>query len=778
MSHFDFPRIHFRGMIRFNVGTANNDDYASETVGRDPLRLADTDNVQPVTCGYPDTEFTTWATNVVKANSEEKYIPVEWNYYGDMGVALEFLDDKGNVSQVRVASVQTGPSAFVEASEDLDALAEAERLLLEPFLGATLSFKKRPGDIPTAATTYSEAIIIDCAQEGSSQSSQLFTDNLLLVKAREGGQLEQLLGRKIDSAGQYVGGGQPSKASTLWMNFQRNVNMDGPGGASGTFHSVMEFGDGVESSRLQALFERYTSRGDKPIKGVVIRYNFFRVRAPYRDNLDKLPELYAQKQQNPGIGEVVGTLAPWYEDDECETHSLGRLLVPPKAYGLTELMQLSSGEPGTFPKPEGRQGNGSAFRLAPVIARVNSGLVLSLDVVNTFPEDYQQDFSPKNFHQFAYHDDTDPESTYNPKYNLGKTLKLMLKPPASDSEAVQIATLGFDDQVAGSYGSYGTAAYYQHGGMIDIQLSAEDYQRSCGGDLEEDLAGGELSLVLEQEGGEDEPLLVESELMVVPNQPTVYTEQVLGRTARVFNFNGSEVPCTLSIYKRGRPITDAEYQERVQSGHELVLQELKLTPLQDAESKNNEPLHTYRADSLGYALSTKVDQPFTKLFAVTWEGASQSGLLEQQAQVDTLVHPLIYVRILPNTEDFSQYYEDPDDLEPVGNDSLTFMVIYEKVFRNYHLLYPAMSEKRRLSHPQMWEGADAARRLMDVIAPEAWPALKYMPRTRDLSSTRRTLLQAWARKFLREPATAGAARLESAAGAASSATTKQKPILR
>jgi hypothetical protein len=46
---------------------------------------------------------------------------------------------------------------------------------------------------------------------------------------------------------------------------------------------------------------------------------------------------------------------------------------------------------------------------------------------------------------------------------------------------------------------------------------------------------------------------------------------------------------------------------------------------------------------------------------------------------------------------------------------------------------------------------------MSVIAPEAWPTLKYMPRTRDLSSTRRTLLQAWARKFLGGQATADGA---------------------
>src|SRR6185436_18670511 len=52
--------------------------------------------------------------------------------------------------------------------------------------------------------------------------------------------------------------------------------------------------------------------------------------------------------------------------------------------------------------------------------------------------------------------------------------------------------------------------------------------------------------------------------------------------------------------------------------------------------------------------------------------------------------PSISLRILPNGEDFSQYYVDPGAEEPVGNDLLTFEVLYEKVLRTYYLLYPVM----------------------------------------------------------------------------------------
>ena len=46
--------------------------------------------------------------------------------------------------------------------------------------------------------------------------------------------------------------------------------------------------------------------------------------------------------------------------------------------------------------------------------------------------------------------------------------------------------------------------------------------------------------------------------------------------------------------------------------------------------------------------------------------------------------PAISLRILPNDEDFSQYYVYPIAKEPVGNRALTFDVVYAKVLRTYY----------------------------------------------------------------------------------------------
>jgi hypothetical protein len=71
MSLFDFPRIHFKGTIQLNPGTANNDDYAQQPgaallpAGYGPyagqvLGLIESKTVQARTYGKSDADFIEW----------------------------------------------------------------------------------------------------------------------------------------------------------------------------------------------------------------------------------------------------------------------------------------------------------------------------------------------------------------------------------------------------------------------------------------------------------------------------------------------------------------------------------------------------------------------------------------------------------------------------------------------------------------------------------------------------------------------------------------------
>src|SRR5262249_27475204 len=107
--------------------------------------------------------------------------------------------------------------------------------------------------------------------------------------------------------------------------------------------------------------------------------------------------------------------------------------------------------------------------------------------------------------------------------------------------------------------------------------------------------------------------------------------------------------------------------------------------------------------------------------------------------------PAISLRILPNDEDFDKYYVDPKAENPVGNAQLTFDVVYQKVLHTYYLLYPIMNLK---AFPLNSEDAAKrnARRILRAIDPAMWMSVHYMPRTRDMSASRRRLLQAWCQK--------------------------------
>lgn len=729
MSQLDFPRIHVRGLISINVDTANNDDYAGMTVvptyddndqpemaaySKLPLRLADTDQVQADTFGQSDENFHHWASQKLEvfdgAGKKTEVVPAEWNFYGSMGTDMEFdyVDKDGNkgTSFVRVASLQVAPEKDVQTASDLEGLEAAVRSAAEPFLGATLSYKKRQ------EVRHSTAMMIDCSQEGSSQSSQIFADNLML---ENNGKV--LLSRKLDINGNYTGGGQPSKASTWWLDFQRNVNFGGPGGASGSFQTVVLFDDGLEAQALQKFFESCRAPGEtRKILGVAFRYNIFRCQGQYRYDLDKLTELFEKGDVNPGVGEVVGTLAPWYEGDQVEGLTLGRVLLPS----------------GSFKKPDGGGGNGPVFQLAPVVAKLHDGVdTLSLDVVTTFPENYQKKFNDPQSYD-AYHDDTDPASTYNPKYDLGD-LTLNLETP--EKKTICLSKLTFTPSAC----SYGTERYYDFGGMLDIPLDFKEYSR-------DDLANGTLTIVSEKDG----TLMTEDDLMVTTATPTLYTEQAPCATADRFVFDSQEeVPCGLAVYYKGKPITPEQYAGLAQQGKGLVVQEFNLNPLELQGTVNKDPIATANVDDLQWSLRSDVRRAGTRIFAV----CRKDNPIVAQTDINTLLNPLIYLRILPN-EDYSRYYvESTPGTEPVGNSTLTFGVIFEHVFRNYHLLYPIMSKMVPLNDPEEWAGPEMARRLLNRLDPSIWNSYEFMPRTRDLSRSRRELVEAWCRKIIHEAET-------------------------
>jgi len=89
---------------------------------------------------------------------------------------------------------------------------------------------------------------------------------------------------------------------------------------------------------------------------------------------------------------------------------------------------------------------------------------------------------------------------------------------------------------------------------------------------------------------------------------------------------------------------------------------------------------------------------------------------------------------------------DPSATEPVGNSSLTFDIVYQKVLRTYYLLYPIMNRFIPLNNEQAMSAH--ASMILQRTELSLWMSNAYMPKTRDMSESRRTLLRAWCRKVL------------------------------
>ncbi|HEX2081481.1 MAG TPA: hypothetical protein VHG08_27505, partial [Longimicrobium sp.] len=749
MSIFSFPRIHVKGLLAANPGTGNNDDYSTKAVmGRDypgfetwPLRQADSPNVQPLAYGMTDERWVDWAQkrqrfhlspaqnpddskpgegpeidkgeghNLPAGGPDVWYVPGEWNYYGDMGLFM--LD-------VNVVGVVNGNGSTLHP---------------ELVKGARLSF-----DNSAESWGRSTGLLVDVNAEDV-PSSQVLAESLLL--ARDG---KALLA------------GPPSKAVTRFINFQRNFSLNGPNGAGCLFQSLVP----LEQLTGTLVDQLPKTQGGRPLTGLVFRYYLFRplqeintfqdayspndpcspwfdhIEARYRNGVKPTGEIptpamtpeevlatYAGNGQNPDYVQLVGTLAPAYGDEvaSCPT---GRLLVPS----------------ASIPAP-GTTGNARKvdpqFRLAPAIVNVDADAqLLSVDFSGTFPDRLQ-----------VTHNVYDPLVTdNNPKWDFGP-VKLQV---TNGQTTCDVAAIDYTDLAKGDAAGW----------IFDIPFS------TLSPVVVPMLQDAAFSFVLTADlCGTPAQLLVEQEYLVVSDQAAIFGEQQPGGPSldRFISDSGTPTPASIRVFRRGveltrkecPPVTVWEYDttpnQAPGNGQILTTSFRPGQPLAVDAQRNGNRLYTFvvqgQAPPPGFSgvrtYTTEPDPPAGEpLYPPLLYG-----------DLPLIVAPMINLRLLPNDEDYSRYYVPGTD-PPVGNDLLTFDVIYQKVLRNYYLLYPAMSQQVPLNDPGQWADPVMARRLYERIKLSGWNRWQYMPRTRDLSSSRRTLLQAWALRYFRPDGDAGA----------------------
>ncbi|OIN58283.1 hypothetical protein [Arsenicibacter rosenii] len=665
MSIFNFPRINIKGLMAVNVGTANNDDYSNDVFppgsqyAGQPVRLADSVNVQPLMYGMTDDEWITWVqtkgtfsdppaktTALQMARSEGStatadaptyLIPAEWNFYGDMGLTMMGVAVQG----------VTDPDKIIPD------------YLLSELQTATLSFNNRPDQ-----TGRSTGMLIDINPEDPS-NSQIFADFL-----------------SLQSGNSFLFSGKPSKAITRWINFQRNVNLTGPNGAAASFQCVIPLSELQGQPILDGMPNR--SPSGQPLAGVVCRMVMFRsmqgintFNYPGDTWFDQIEALYAKKGLNPTYVQLQGTIAPWFEG-EMKSAPTGRYLIPGT---------------NTIPVPAGCRANGPAVALAPAIATIDPvNYVVSIDLSASLPEKYAGSYDPM-------------ETSTNPKYDFG-TLCLDIVYQGNTTTIASIPYTDMDND--------------KTGWLFDFPFDAG---------LLTAIQDGTLAISSPTYG----TLLYESIYYVVSDQSGVYAEQdtTVATTSQFRDYGADTTEISFTVFRKGAIDTNTP----------LALWYYDTTPNQ--QPGNRQPLMLPYTS--GQPISLPVDSPGNRL--ITAVPATYSLPPLSYGQFSLLTFPIINIRILPNNVDYSQYYVNPEDPQPVGNELLTFDVIYNEVLRNYYLLYPAMSMRIPLNDPTYWNDAEMAGRLMQRISLDYWALSEAMPRTRDLSASRRTLLTAWCLKF-------------------------------
>ena len=345
-----------------------------------------------------------------------------------------------------------------------------------------------------------------------------------------------------------------------------------------------------------------------------------------------------------------------------------------------------------IPTPAGTRNNGGGIvALAPAVLQVK-GNTVSADFSGTFPDYFQ--------------------NGANPKYDFGPVTLMV----ANASESIAISAVNYADTEAGD----------QRGWIFDFDIASNAAAQKILQDPE-----AKFSLTHAQYG----TVLAETDYYFVSNQQGIYAEQ--NGPGNAFLNQGTVEPATVSVYHRGNELKPADCPPiKVWQYRSVPIQSPGDVELIATDQKPGQPLTIDTCQPGNFLLTFGIGD------VAGFPPTSYQTFMGPPFITNA---PSISLRILPNDEDFSGYYVDPSAAYPVGNDQLTFDVVYQKVLRTYYLLYPVMNFLPLNSESRVTQSAAA---ILQATDPAGWMFSTMMPRTRDMSASRRTLLQAWCRKVL------------------------------
>ncbi len=648
-----------------NAGTCNNDSIGP---GTEITITSDSARVQPVMHAMEPDAWRTW----VRSLDQNGLLRCQWNLYGDM--SLRLLD-------ARVVSVQRGPSDLVTSASD------------DPLIGCQVHLDN--------------ATVCDANPEGFN-TTQIFADSLTIRS--EGDRAA------FGGTGRFVSR-QPTRAVTRGLNWSRNVSFHGilgdatsggSAGASAGFQCSFEIARQDLADEGDPAFDEFQHRfvaGDSPAvaslvellgrddaarpRGLTFRYNLHLAYPRISDPDLSAAFLRGERPENPAIGLIVGTIAPWYVG-EPESGTIGRVLNPTKPLH----------NPYSTSRP---------YYLGPAVARVDpTSSTLAVDLSNTLPADGKDGFP------FALGTITIGHRRPTPPQQ---------DPNLNHDEVVTIGVVDPDRDRA-----------RRRGYIFDL-----DYSSLEAGDRAQ-LERGESELVFTT--ADEGVLLFEPEYHVVLDSECAYIDdpgpdQSYEQLVPTLRVPGSPVALQgrspILAFRRGEPVTGPI---------RLTVEQWRMTPSGDP---NNWGFYQYPMQLAAAPSVVTFNDGWSSVDLVPHPGFPGLRLFRfvpdsmwpQSRSPDNLAwlicaESYVAMRILPY-----------DDYGALMADGPTFDDIYQHVFMYYDLVLPAMNKRLSMHDAVLWDTPTAAKYLKRIIDPSLWSTTRYMPRTRDLSSKRRELVLAF-----------------------------------
>ncbi len=249
------------------------------------------------------------------------------------------------------------------------------------------------------------------------------------------------------------------------------------------------------------------------------------------------------------------------------------------------------------------------------------------------------------------------------------------------------------------------------------------------------LQGGQLMLYRLDQQGKATLLMKEMDYLVVSDEAGLYANAGDDPAQGYLSYSGKKQPCVLRIFYRGVPVTEPR---------PFTIVEFLVTEIDAGINASILRHHSYRdGDVVTFPTSRAANAIYLFL----------PGLVNKPPQMNMMAVFVmgsdIHLRVLPH-QDYDRYL-DPHHPEYVAN--ITFDILYEEIFKTYDLIYPIMGKIIPFTAAS-YQNKDMAVFLKFLTSLDNWDSYRYMPSTRDLTSSQRRLIERWVAQFdkLEEPA--------------------------